>query len=216
MLKKRILYFIFIPTLLFFGGCVNLPKIAETLDSLPLQTKIKIAAEGNLIAEGHPDLQKIKVEEEGKSVEKGIYRIIMFANPESSFFRIYPDNLFFTLEQGDVFYRCKLGRPIHSSPGQLVIFLSSENRYKGYFASSCYKTSFKDSDKGRRAASEKIFASKDMEHLRAELKWLDTLNEENVLNEKRYFIYPKLPFVPQSKSKNPHSFEHIKGRIKKY
>ena len=220
---KNIVIFIILGIVFLLNGCIghrgqNIREVANALDQIPLGTKIKI--ENNcLVAVDCPKFNAKKIEagnitksKYSLKIDDHLFSTVLYMDPNRYFFRIVPENLFFTLKDDDIRYGCDVSLPFNNPQMGLTIFLSSNYEYKGYYGENGLYSS-KDS-KQKRKAAQKIFESEDMKHLRAELKWLDELNNKNWREGKKYDISPKLPFIPQSKSKNPHSFEHIKGREK--
>lgn len=207
--------------ILLLNGCVghrglNTRDVANSLDLIPLNTKLEIS-EGCLVAEGCPDFNALKLESINTSalkysqkVDELILERVLCMSPEFRFFRIFPDNLFFTLEEDDVYYGFDVSVPFNQWDQGILVFLSSDYKYKGYYGYNNLPST-KDS-KARRERSENVFYSEDMKYLRSQLEWLDELNKKNLKKGVRYTIFPELPLIPKSNSQDLRSFESIKGR----
>jgi len=185
-----------------------------------LGTRLEIK-EGYLVAEGCPEFNAEKLEaintsayEDSQKIDEFIVATILGISPEYRFVRIFPDNLFFSLRNDDLYYGFNVSLPFNQWHQGVVVFLSSDHEYKGYYG--CNDLFSTTDSRERKLEAQKIINSDNMKHLRAEAKWLWDLNDKNIRDRKRYFIYPKLPFTPQSEQTITYSFEDIKGRKEKY
>lgn len=211
-------YIIYILFILLMCGCFgsgqNIRKVADMLDSVPLQSKMVID-KGFLSINSCAEFNhKIEAADLGWRMDEWIGTHISSFDPsEYSFFRIFPDDVFFKLEADDIIFPCNVAVPFNN-PGGLWIFVSSNYEYKGYYGYSDHV--FADDSKSRRLHSIKVFESQDIRCIQDQLEYLHELNMKNLKSGKRYYIFPNLPFIRESEEKSPIPLERIIGRTKKY
>ena len=214
---KHLVLQIFIITIfsVLSEGCIgygpNTRLVADILDNVPLGEKLTINDACIVTAENaNIDSKKIKVHADGMKVDSVISPIILSMNTNCSFFRIYPDDLFFTLNDDDIVYSCDVAVPVNSPDG-LVIFMSPEFEFKGYCGNNNHV--FADDSEVRRRESIDVYESDDVVNVKSALIWLDELNDKNTVNEEGYYVLPKLPFPRKSLVDLTQHPEYIIGRI---